>query len=94
MGAGIALTIKKVFPEAYQADLKTKKGDRAKLGTYSSVTIQKNGHQITIINGYTQYHYGGPGNKADYNAIKVPLNARLKILVQLTLIFVRSVICI
>lgn len=28
MGKGIAKTIKTRFPEAYQADLKTKKGDR------------------------------------------------------------------
>ena len=79
MGAGIALTIKKVFPEAYQADLQTNKGDKEKLGNYTSATIHRNGHQITVINAYTQYHYRGPGNKADYNAIKVFLNARSKI---------------
>ena len=71
MGKGIALTIKKVFPEAYQADLKTVKGDKGKLGHYSSATVQRNGHQITVINAYTQYNYGGSGIKADYGAIKV-----------------------
>ena len=71
MGKGIALTIKNVFPEAYQADLKTNKGDKQKLGKYSYATLQRNGYQITVINAYTQYHYGGRGNKADYNAIKV-----------------------
>ena len=35
MGAGIAKTIKQKFPEAYEADLKTEKGDKAKLGTIS-----------------------------------------------------------
>ena len=30
MGAGIAKTIKDIFPEAYKADLNTKKGDRSK----------------------------------------------------------------
>lgn len=71
MGKGIALTIKNVFPEAYQADLKTNKGDKQKLGKYSYAKLQRNGYQITVINAYTQYHYGGCGNKADYNAIKV-----------------------
>ena len=71
MGKGIALTIKKVFPEAYQADLKTVKGDKEKLGHYSSATVQRNGHQITVVNAYTQYNYGGSGIKADYGAIKV-----------------------
>jgi len=70
MGKGIALSIKKVFPEAYQADLKTSKGDKEKLGHYSSATVQRNGHQITVINAYTQYNYGGSGIKADYGAIK------------------------
>ena len=41
MGKGIALSIKKLFPEAYAADLKTVKGDRGKLGTYSSVEIER-----------------------------------------------------
>ena len=71
MGAGIALAIKTTFPEAYKADLKTTKGDREKLGHYSSATVEREGHQITIVNAYTQYHYGGPGNKADYDAMKV-----------------------
>ena len=71
MGKGIALTIKNVFPEAYQADLKTNKGDKQKLGKYSYAKLQRNGYQITVINAYTQYHYGGRGDKADYNAIKV-----------------------
>ena len=74
MGKGIALTIKKVFPEAYQADLKSTKGDKEKLGKYSSATVQRNGHQITVINAYTQYNYGGPGIKADYGAIKVTIS--------------------
>ena len=71
MGAGIAKAIKSTFPTAYQADLKTVKGDRSKLGSYSMATIENNGHKITVVNAYTQYHYGGPGNKADYNAIRV-----------------------
>ena len=71
MGAGIALAIKSTFPDAYQADLKTSKGDRSKLGSYSTATIQSQNHQLMVVNAYTQYHYRGPGNKADYQAIRV-----------------------
>jgi hypothetical protein len=48
MGAGVALTIKKVFPEAYAADCKTPRGDKHKLGTISSATVRRNGRDITI----------------------------------------------
>lgn len=57
MGAGIAKTIRDVFPEAYQADLATVKGSRTKLGTYSCAAVQRGGTTITIVNGYTQYHW-------------------------------------
>jgi O-acetyl-ADP-ribose deacetylase (regulator of RNase III) len=70
MGAGIAKTLKNIFPEAYDADCKTAKGDKSKLGTYSYATLTKNAHEITIINAYTQYHFKGKGIKADYNAIR------------------------
>ena len=33
MGAGIAKQIKKNFPQAFEEDLKTEKGDHGKLGT-------------------------------------------------------------
>ncbi|MGH1541486.1 MAG: macro domain-containing protein [Arenicella sp.] len=70
MGAGIAKTIKAEFPEAYQADLNTTKGDRNKLGSFSSATVIRGQHQITIVNAYSQFHWQGKGNKADYQAIK------------------------
>jgi len=65
MGAGIALKIKKEFPEAFLADQKTRSGTKTKLGTYTSVFIEK--YQLTIINGYTQYRYG-KGKHFDYEA--------------------------
>jgi O-acetyl-ADP-ribose deacetylase (regulator of RNase III) len=70
MGAGIAHTIQQQFPEAYAADLMTNKGDRNKLGYFSSATVRENGHDITIINGYTQFHHSGPGPLVDYNAVQ------------------------
>lgn len=53
-GAGIALAIKKKFPEAYEVDLTTLKGDNTKLGT---ITFTKNTNP-KIINCYSQYRYG------------------------------------
>ncbi len=70
MGAGIAKTIKQVFPAAYQADLATVAGDRAKLGTYSTARVEAEGRPLTIVNAYTQYQWRGPGPHADYEAIR------------------------
>jgi len=70
MGAGIAKAIKLTFPEAYEEDRRTAKGDRNKLGTISSVTLERDGRQITVVNGYTQFHWRGSGVLADYDAIR------------------------
>ncbi len=66
MGAGIAKQIKSIFPEAYEADCKTKKGDKDKLGAYSYAIAEN----VTIINAYTQYDYKGPWINVDYDAIR------------------------
>ena len=77
MGAGIAKSIKKQFPAAYDADLATEKGSRDKLGTYSSATVDCGGHELTVVNAYTQFDWRSPGTKhgdrgfnADYDAIR------------------------
>lgn len=75
MGAGIAKAIRASFPEAYQADLATSKGDRAKLGTISHATVERDGHTITVVNAYTQLHYRGRGCKVDYDAIRTAVRA-------------------
>ena len=70
MGAGIAQSVRKHFPEAHQADLNTPVGDKNKLGTYSHAQIKRNGHVFTIINGYTQYDYSGVAPLVDYQAVE------------------------
>jgi O-acetyl-ADP-ribose deacetylase (regulator of RNase III) len=70
MGAGIAKTIREVFPEAYKADAATAKGSTAKLGSYSHAQVERNGVRLTVVNGYTQGHYRGRGVLADYDAIR------------------------
>jgi O-acetyl-ADP-ribose deacetylase (regulator of RNase III) len=69
MGAGIALDVKKTWPEAYEADRRTAYGDSGKLGTYSSWTTPGG---LVILNLYTQWQYRGASNdiKADYDAIR------------------------
>jgi O-acetyl-ADP-ribose deacetylase (regulator of RNase III) len=70
MARGIALTIKQQFPEAYAADCQTEIGDRTKLGNFTSVQIDRDGFNFTIVNGYTQFHWEGEGVLADYEAIR------------------------
>src|SRR5436309_9636698 len=70
MGKGIALSIKNQFPEAYEADLKTIKGDRSKLGTLTVARIERPPASFDIVNAYTQFHYRGEGVLADYGAIR------------------------
>lgn len=73
MGKGIALDIKNEFPEAYDADKRTKKGDKNKLGTYTTAIIEKSLNvkkDFIIVNAYTQYQYWGKGRRVDYDAIR------------------------
>ena len=70
MDAGIAKAIKSTFTEALAADRSTECGDRSKLGSYSTATVQRNGHTISIINAYTQFHYKGQGILLNYDALR------------------------
>lgn len=74
MGAGIAYHIANKIPEAYQADLKTLKGDKSKIGKFSKATVKRGDHELTVINAYTQYHYGG-GDNFSYNTFYQLLNS-------------------
>jgi O-acetyl-ADP-ribose deacetylase (regulator of RNase III) len=75
MGAGIAKAIKSTFPEAYAAEHKPAKGDKGKLGTLSVATVDRDGHEITIVNDYTQFHWRGSGVRADYGSIRSVMQA-------------------
>lgn len=58
MGKGIAAVVKKEFPLAFDSDQRTTKGDRSKLGKYTSATdtSAKYGTK-TIVNAYTQFTF-------------------------------------
>lgn len=67
MGAGIAKSIKQEFPEAYEVDYNTVKGDKRKLGGYTEVFIPE--YDLIVFNLYTQYHYGMGKANIDYRAL-------------------------
>jgi O-acetyl-ADP-ribose deacetylase (regulator of RNase III) len=73
MGAGIAKSIRALFPEAYEADLATKKGDRAKLGSISVAEVARPPVRFDVVNAYTQFHYRGAGTRVDYDAVRTAM---------------------
>lgn len=73
MGGGIALQIRTKFPEAYEADCKTKRSDKSKLGTISYTDVN---NKPIIVNMYTQFDIGAyktGGMDFDYMACKSAL---------------------
>lgn len=77
MGSGIALSIKQNFPEAYSADCLTIKGDRKKLGIFSTVCINTDDNKH-IYNLYQQYNYGRDSRKLNYEAFYRALESAAK----------------
>lgn len=71
-GAGIAYQIKLLFPEAYATDLQTKKGDKSKLGTITTTTINREDKTFIIVNAYTQYSFSNFNSPVavDYDAVR------------------------
>ena len=59
MNSGFAKQLKELYPEAYEADCQTIKGDTAKLGSLSWVIVDVPGHAPGLIfNLYGQFYYG------------------------------------
>lgn len=59
MGAGIALQIANMYPQARDADFESAYGNTGKMGDYSEATIMTMFGGVTIINAYTQFSTGG-----------------------------------
>lgn len=70
MGSGIARQVKSQIPEAFEADLATRRRDRSKLGAFSSVLVARGSIAFTVVNAYTQYDWRGMGIKVDYDALE------------------------
>lgn len=75
MNSGVAKQIRQLYPEAYEADCKTIRGDQIKLGTFS---FAKGKDGVYIYNCYSQYNYGKVGIFTQYNHLENGLK-RIKI---------------
>lgn len=76
MGAGIAAKIKTLWPDVYAADLKTKSGNKSKLGTYTYAVVSDiHNMPLVIVNAYTQYDIGRYGRDVfEYDSFQKILN--------------------
>lgn len=68
--AGVALAIRQKWPEVYEDDLQTIKGDKTKLGTVRVVKLLNPTNKIRyVVNMYGQYYYGRDKRYLDYEAL-------------------------
>lgn len=69
-GSGIAKIIREKFPEAYEADKKTKHGDFRKMGSFSFAEIDNKEYPNIkwIINLYSQFETSGTKRCTNYEA--------------------------
>ena len=70
-GAGIARQMRIAHTEAFDADWATSRGDREKMGTFTTAIS----HGRRVFNLYTQYSYGNNTKHCDYQAIRSSLQA-------------------
>lgn len=72
-GAGIALQVLRIYPEAYRADRETGYKDANKLGTFSSWTgnnFYTHEKSVTVVNAYTQFYPNVKLKPFDYDAFE------------------------
>ena len=70
MGSGLAKEIKERIPVAFEADLKTIKGDFNKLGNFTYAhECDDSGMGFMVINAYTQFYYDARLKPLDYEAL-------------------------
>lgn len=65
-GSGLALDVKRKWPEVYAADLKTASGEKSKLGAYSTAILPD---KTVVFNAYTQYTISNSERVCSYDAI-------------------------
>ena len=77
MGAGLAAQLAKRSRKITDADNRTIKGDRSKLGTYTKAVIDDiyTKSVYTVINAYTQYTYWDVDDMLSYDAVRQALTA-------------------
>lgn len=71
MRSGIAKEIARRYPEAAQVDSLTRRGDMAKLGSYTVAHIPGGANTKHVVNLYSQHGYDSDAHrrKTDYNAM-------------------------
>ena len=62
--------LNQTFPRPIKPIVKTKKGDKTKMGQISFASVRGGEYQLIVVNGYTQFHWSGGGVLADYEAIR------------------------
>jgi O-acetyl-ADP-ribose deacetylase (regulator of RNase III) len=70
MGAGIAKQIKELIPGAFEADMRTIRGDESKLGTITSALTQRFKSPLVVVNAYIQYEFSSSRDVVDYDAVR------------------------
>jgi O-acetyl-ADP-ribose deacetylase (regulator of RNase III) len=69
MGSGIAREIRQRYPQAYEVDCQTEKGDIMKLGNWTAYDTGA----FKIINAYTQYNMSQGTDVFEYTAFELIL---------------------
>jgi len=76
MNSGIAKQIRVRHPRAYEMDLRTIKGDKFKLGSYSvAITETLKSEPFFIVNAYTQDKYGTDKMYVNYVSLRRVFNS-------------------
>ena len=75
MGRGIALQIKKQFPDVYQKDYQDIRTPTQRWGDYTAFTYDNDKKLLHVFNLYTQYN---PGPDLDYTALELSLKKLAK----------------
>lgn len=70
MGSGIAASIKKTFPKAYEADRQYGLTPIQRIGDYTEAMIGN----LTVVNLYCQYDYGTDYRRFEYGSFKSALS--------------------
>lgn len=72
-GSGLALQIKKKYPQAFEADAAAFRNHWAKLGNISYTSVVRDQRPFVIFNLYGQERYGFSGRNTNYEGLFVAL---------------------
>jgi O-acetyl-ADP-ribose deacetylase (regulator of RNase III) len=70
MGGGLAKQLADRYPKVKQADMCTTRGDKLKLGRFTTAQINTGKTIFTVINAYTQYEMSNTKDVFEYGAFE------------------------